>query len=300
MPRRKTSTTSSGDVLTKASSKELAILKRRCTNVKPERLKLNMIDSGVLVSVNYRGELIKINKSWTEFVLLMLSYIYDCYPQKFMKALERGKVCSQNFDVTRHPPAYNSYGNETYEIPRCPYFLMTNMNPTAVLKAVQGFPDALEVEDEDILLNINPKDVANELGLNIVDKIDIKSDLIPITELDVAKLDTYNFSVGYIWDTKFKASSFDAVAVRIIKYLAKKSRTVIDNAVKVSISPVVGITTDSNIVALETLPLTKGSTHIYYSNKSNLYTLKFIVDLLDKEGLPPSCVKIKVDKLDVK
>ena len=174
------------------------------------------------------------------------------------------------------------------------------MNPTAVLKAVQGFPDALEIEDEDILLNINPKDVANELGLNIVDKIDIKSDLIPITELDVAKLDTYNFSVGYIWDTKFKASSFDAVAVRIIKYLAKKSRTVIDNAVKVSISPVVGITTDSNIVALETLPLTKGITHIYYSNKSNLYTLKFIVDLLDKEGLPPSCVKIKVDKLDIK
>lgn len=300
MPRKRTVSTSSGEVLTKTSNKELAKLQRRCTNIKPERLRLNMIDSGILVSVNYRGELIKINKSWIEFVLLMLSYIYDCYPQKFMKALERGKVCSQNFDVTRHPPAYNSYGNETYEIPRCPYFLMTNMNPTAVLKAIQGFPDALEIENEDILLNINPKDVAYELGLNIVNNVDIKSDLIPITELDVAKLDTYTFSVGYIWDTKFKANSFDALAVRIVKYLVKKNKSAIDSAIAVSINPVVGITTDSDITALETLSLTKNSSYIYYSNKSNLYTLKFVVDLLDKEGLPPSCVKIKVDKLEIK
>lgn len=299
MARRKTTTTSDGKVSTKVTSGELKRMTRRATNVKPSKLKLNMLDSGRVTRINYRGDIIKLTKGWTEFILLMLSYIYDCYPEKYMKALERGKICSQNFDVTRHPPAYNSYGNDTYEIPRCPYFLMTNMSPTALLKAIQGFPEALEIEDEDILLDIDPLDDVEVLGINTVDAVEIKSDIIPIVDLDASKLDTYNFSCGYIFEKKFKASSFDAVAFQMIKYLMKGSKTALDNAVKCSIEPVVGVTDSSDITALITQKISKNSMYVYHSNKVNIYTIKFILDLIEAEGLPQSALKIKVDKLGI-
>lgn len=284
---------------TKVNPKELARLKYRATNIRPGRLKLNMIDSGVIVSVNYRGETVNINKGWAEFILLMLSYIYDCYPDKYMKALERGKVCSQNFDVTKFPPNYNSYGNETYEIPGTPYYLMTNMSTTALLKAIQGFPDALEIEDEDLLMNINPNGEIED-GLRYVENIEIKRDIVDITELDLNKLDTYTFSCGYIWEKKVKANSYDSLAVQIIKDLLKKDKGNIDIAIKASIAPVVGVAEQSDsLTALETAKLTRGSAYTYYTNKSQLYTLKYIFRLLDLAGLPKSCVKIKIDKLSL-
>lgn len=278
------------------------IMTKRAPNVRPGKLKLSMIDTGNVVSVNYKGENIKIQGGWQEFVLLMLGYIYDCYPDKFMKTLERGKICSNNFDVTRRPPNYNSYNNDKYIIPMSPYFLMTNMDPSALLKAIQGFPSALEIEDEDILINIAPKEETND-GILYIDNIGFRSDIIPITELDIEKIDTYNFSKAFIFDSGFKASSLDAIAVKIIKYAAKKDKSALELAVKSSLSPSVGVVKLSddkdNLVgrASESVNLTRGTIYTYYSNKSQAFTLKFIFKFMDAVGLPKSAIKIKVDQI---
>lgn len=258
-----------------------------------------MIDTGTIVSVSYKGEITTINKGWIEFCLLMLSYIYDCYPGKFMKALERGKVCSQNFDVTKAPPTYNSYNNDKYIIPGTPYFLMTNMSPSAILKAVQGFPNALEIEDEDLLLNIDPSMEIDD-GLKYVDGVEFNSDIIPLTELDVSKLDTYAFSYAYIWDKKIKTSSFDAIAVRLIKEYAKKDKENLNIAVKCSMEPVVGVSNRKEITSLESVKLTKGDIYTYYTNKSDRYTLAYILNYAEAIGIPKSCIKIKVDQIRIK
>ena len=278
------------------------IMTKRAPNVRPGKLKLSMVATGNVVSVNYKGENIKIQGGWQEFVLLMLGYIYDCYPDKFMKALERGKICSNNFDVTRRPPNYNSYNNDKYIIPMSPYFLMTNMDPSALLKAIQGFPSALEIEDEDILINIAPKEETND-GILYIDNIGFRSDIIPITELDIEKLDIYNFSKAFIFDSGFKASSLDTIAVKIIKYAAKKDKSALELAVKSSLSPSVGVVKLSddkdNLVgrASESVNLTRGTIYTYYSNKSQAFTIKFIFKFMDAVGLPKSAIKIKVDQI---
>lgn len=299
MARARQSNKDTGELVTKIASKEVSRLKHRVTNIRPGRLKLNMIDTGVVVSVNYKGEIVKIGKSWIELCLLMLSYIYDCYPERFMKALERGKVCSQNFDVTKVPPSYNSYNNEQYTIPGTPYFLMTNKSPSAILKAIQGFPDALEIEDEDLLLNIDPS-IEIEDGLKYVEGVEFSSDIIDITSLDLSKLDTYSFSYAFIWDKKIKASSFDAIAVRLIRDYAKKSKENLDLAVKCSIEPVVGVTKGQEITSLESVVISKGDIYTYYTNKSDVYTVSYIFKYLEALGLPKSCIKIKVNQLKIK
>ena len=299
MARAKQQTSDAGKLITKTASKDVVRLKSRLTNVRPARLKLNMIDTGTVVSVNYKGEITKINKSWMELCLLVLSYIYDCYPGKFMKALERGKVCSQNFDVTKTPPNYNSYNNEKYIIPCTPYFLMTNASPSAILKAVQGFPDALEIEDEDFLLNIDPT-IEIDDGLKYVEGVQFTSDVITLPELDISKLDTYSFSYAYIWDKKIKASSFDAIAVRLIKEYAKKDKHNLDIAVKCSIEPVIGVSNGKEVTSLESVILSKGDVYTYYTNKSDVYTLNYILRFAEAIGIPKSCIKIKVDQIKIK
>lgn len=299
MARAKQQTTDAGKLITKTQSKDVIRLKSRLTNIRPAKLKLNMIDTGTVVSVNYKGEITKINKSWIELCLLVLSYIYDCYPGKFMKALERGKICSQNFDVTKTPPNYNSYNNEKYIIPGTPYFLMTNSSPSAILKAVQGFPDALEIEDEDFLLNIDPTMEIDD-GLRYVNGVEFTSDIIPLTELDISRLDTYTFATAYIWDKKIKASSFDAIAVRLIREYAKKDKRNLDIAVKCSIEPVVGVSNGKEITSLESIVLSKGEIYTYYTNKSGQYTLTYILNFAEAIGIPKSCIKIKVDQIRIK
>ena len=66
MARAKQQTSDAGKLITKTASKDVVRLKSRLTNVRPARLKLNMIDTGTVVSVNYKGEITKINKSWME------------------------------------------------------------------------------------------------------------------------------------------------------------------------------------------------------------------------------------------
>lgn len=321
MPRRKIKSSDDGQISVSTSNGELVQLKKQVNSIRPGKLKLNMIDSGTPVKVNYRGEIISITEGWPEFILLMLGYIYDCYPTSFMKALERGHVTSQNFDVTKCPPAYNSYNNEKYAIPNSPYYLMTNMTPSAVLKAVQGFPEALEIEDEDLLLTINPDEKFMK-NIRIVNSVQMNSNVVPLSDIDNNDLDSYTFTWAYIWDTRIKVNNFDDLAIRLVKNLIKTDKKNLQAVLDASISPVVGVKagldeTDNNlkVADLKIKTVHKSSNdkdnisniienkevkqYYYYSNLVKKYTLAYILRVLDNAGLSKSCVKIKVDQLSI-
>ena len=322
VPRRKIKSNDDGQISVSTSNGELVQLKKQVNSIRPGKLKLNMIDSGTPVKVNYRGEIISITEGWPEFVLLMLGYIYDCYPTSFMKALERGHVTSQNFDVTKYPPAYNSYNNEKYMIPNSPYYLMTNMTPSAVLKAVQGFPEALEIEDEDLLLTINPDEKFMK-NIRMVNSVQMNSNIVPLCDIDNNDLDSYTFTWAYIWDTRIKVNNFDDLAIRLVKNLIKTDKKNLQAVLNASIPPVVGVKAgldeaDNNlkVVDLKIKTVHKNSNsskdnisnivenkeikqYYYYSNLVKKYTLAYILRVLDNAGLPKSCVKIKVDQLSI-
>lgn len=321
VPRRKIKSSDDGQISVSTSNGELVQLKKQVNSIRPGKLKLNMIDSGTPVKVNYRGEIISITEGWPEFILLMLGYIYDCYPTSFMKALERGHVTSQNFDVTKCPPAYNSYNNEKYAIPNSPYYLMTNMTPSAVLKAVQGFPEALEIEDEDLLLTINPDEKFMK-NIRIVNSVQMNSNVVPLSDIDNNDLDSYTFTWAYIWDTRIKVNNFDDLAIRLVKNLIKTDKKNLQAVLDASISPVVGVKagldeTDNNlkVADLKIKTVHKSSNdkdnisniienkevkqYYYYSNLVKKYTLAYILRVLDNAGLSKSCVKIKVDQLSI-
>lgn len=305
VPRRKIKSSDDGKVSVSTSNGELVQLKKRVSSIRPGKLKLNMIDSGTPVKINYRGEIISITEGWPEFVLLMLGYIYDCYPTSFMKALERGHVTSQNFDVTKYPPAYNSYNNEKYSIPNSPYYLMTNMTPSAVLKAVQGFPEALEIEDEDLLLTINPDEKFMK-NIRIVNNVQMNSNIVPLNDIDSNDLDSYTFTWAYMWDTRIKVNNFDDLAIRVIKNLIKTDKKNIQAILDASIPPVVGVKlgineTDTNlkIIDLKIKDSKTDKSYYFYSNLIKKYTLAYILRLLDNAGLPKSCIKIKVDQISI-
>lgn len=268
--------------------------------LKPSKLKPNMVTSGILTTVEYNGEHVKIERSWEEFILLMLSFIYHVYPDNYLKVLEQAGCLGQNFDVTRRPPSYNNLGNIRYDIPMTPYYLMTDMNYSAVIKAIQGFHKALDIEEEDILLYIEPELKLKKVGLSIddlagiTDEIDLP-DLLSKPEL----MEAVKFNEVYFFNSKIKAKDVPDATLKIIRQSSKKIGSALDIALKATSNPVCGVTQNRDITALSVVPIQRGKDYYYFTNGDKASEYQYLHDYLIALGVPVASVKFKVLEIEL-
>lgn len=98
---------------------------------------------------------LKISQSWLELCVYMLGTIECNEKEKFVMTLVEYDVQSRDFNITTQLVDRQSDNRRYYRIPKTDYYLDTDLNGVAVVKAIKNMAKILNIDnDKELLFDI--------------------------------------------------------------------------------------------------------------------------------------------------
>ena len=259
-----------------------------------KKLRANMIYSGKVVNIYVDGEVIPIDNSWIEMIILLLSFLHSKTNNKLLKTLIDNKIVTSGFDVTSKPTVtFNSTANETYSIPDTGgLYLITNQNPLVLLCAIKGIVSALDIEYEKFKLDVVPLD-SSEMAI----KLSTGNTTLCTKQLileDAARVvnNTASIEAITICERRFEVSSFLGAVELIITFINNNfTEEEIKKSMVCNISDI-GISDREELEGVDVIPVENTNLWLYYSNNQTNF-VEYMYKIATHFGIEGIVVEIR-------